>query len=535
VAILIVAWAATSTLLYRLALSNERAALASASSASQNASIAERNAAEARSKSEEALANAQRANANEARARKQEQAAGAIAQDSIAQMIHLGEQVMRRLRAKHDPARAEAEWLRLRDDLLTMLQREMVPLAERIERQQVSPFAFATIHQRLGDLLRKLGQVEDARREFQQGYDRIARIAHDQPNNDVARANLGVMLLRLGEMALEQGGDAARARDEFDRAWKLQEEISLHPRSGNYTKADNYRILSGIAIKQGAAELGLGHPALARDRCQKALELRQAWTEAEPKNVSAQSYISESELWLAVAHSHLGHWPSARPHFEQALQICKALAAKYPGNASFKGDLASVYGEQGAALARDGQHDEAEKAFNQSLAYSRAILAHDPEDAAQRVVTAAASEQLAALAQNRGKPADAERLWRSALLIRTELAQFETQNVPAQAALALVQAHSGRCDDAMKKAEELLRTNADRPAVLLPLARCFAACAAGTTTDANRRRALLLAQDTLSAAIRNGYCDPVAIRTDPEFAHLLSEPGLKNLVDGIKS
>ena len=63
------------------------------------------------------------------------------------------------------------------------------------------------------------------------------------------------MLVRLGEMALDQAGDAARARDEFDRAWKIQEEIALHPRSGNYSEADNCRILSGIAIKQGMAEL----------------------------------------------------------------------------------------------------------------------------------------------------------------------------------------------------------------------------------------------------------------------------------------
>ena len=57
-------------------------------------------------------------------------------------------------------------------------------------------------------------------------------MVHDQPNNDVARANLGVMLIRLGEMALDQGGDAARARDEFGRAWKIQEEIALHRAAG---------------------------------------------------------------------------------------------------------------------------------------------------------------------------------------------------------------------------------------------------------------------------------------------------------------
>jgi len=548
VAILVVAWAATSTLLYRLALANERNALANAAAASQNASLARYNAEEAQSKAQLALANAEdarrnaedarrnaeRAKANEARARNQEQAAKVIAQDAIAQMIHLGEQVMRRLRAKHEPARAEAEWLRLRDDLLTMLQKEIVPLAERIEGQQVSPFAFATLHQRLGDLLRRLGQIEDARREYQQGYERLSRIAHDQPNNDVARANLGVMLVRLGEMALEQTGDAAHARDEFGRAWSIQEEIALHPRSGNYSTTDNQRILSGIAIKQGVADLGLGHPAQARDRFQKALELRHAWTQAEPDNVSAESYTSEAEVWLGVAYSHLGDWPSARPHFEEALQICAVLADQHPESFSFKADLASVYGEQAAALARIGRDDEAEKAANHSLTYARTVLAHDPEDAAQRLVTAENSERLAALAQKRGKPADAAPFWRTALEIRRDLAQLDPHNVPARASLALSLAHAGRGDEALSKAEELCKHNANRPAVLLPLCRCFAVCAAGATDDGFRRRAEALAIDCLGAAIRSGYCDPVAIRTEPDFTQLFAEQAFQRMVNDIK-
>jgi tetratricopeptide (TPR) repeat protein len=448
-------------------------------------------------------------------------------------MIHLGEQVMRRLRTKHDPARAEAEWLRLRDDLLAMLQKEVVPLAQRIEGQGVSAFAFATFHQRLGDLLRRLGQFEDARREFQQGYDRIARIAHDQPENDMARANLGVMLLRLGEMALEQRGDAAQAHDEFDRAWKIQEEISLHPRSGNYSKADNLRLLSGIAIKQATAELGLGHPQQARDRFLKALELRQAWTEAEPRNASAKSYVSEAETWLGVALSHLGDWQGARPHFEQALKICASLAEQFPAHLGFKGDLALVYSDQGQAMARSGLFDEAAQAFRKSLNYSGAVLARDPEDATQRLVTAGVNEWLAALAQKCGDPAQAEKHWHSALQIRTELAELETQNVPAQLALALALAHTGHRDQALKRALELLHTNRDRPAVLLPVVRCFAACAACAATDADRRNDQALAQDALSAAVRNGYRDPVAIRADPEFAPLLADPGFKKLVDGI--
>ncbi len=534
VAFLVVAWAATSTLLYRLARSNERIALA-------NASLAEHNAQEARAKAHEALVNAEtarrnaeRASANETLARNQQKVAAGIAQDAIGQMIHLGEQMMRRLRAKHAVTQAEAEWLRLRDDLLTILQKEMVPLAERVEGQGVSSFAFATLHQRLGDLLRKLGQFDDARREYQQGFDRIARVAKEQPSNDVARANLGVMLLRLGEMALDQGGDAALARDEFARAWKIQEEIASHPRSRSYSEADNQRLLSGIAIKQGTAELSLGHPALARDRFQKALDLRHAWTKAEPKNVSAKSYLSEAELWLGVAYSHLADWQSARGHIDEALKICTALAAQYPGQLSFKGDLASVYVEHAAALARSDRPDEAEKAFAQSLDYARAVLARDPDDAAQRLVLARCTEWLASLAGKRGKQPDADRLWRSALEIRTELAGLETRNAPAQAALALALAHSSRQAEALKKAEQLLKTNANRPAVLIPLARCFAACAVGGADDGDRRRARAFALDALGAAIHNDYRDLFAIRTDPDFTQLLSEPGFKTLVDGIK-
>jgi serine/threonine-protein kinase len=540
VAFLIVAWTATSTFLFRLARANEQAAMTNAATASQNATIARHNAREAESHARDAMANAEmakrnaeRASANETRAKAQERLAQTIAQDAIAQMIRLGEQVMRRLNDKHDPARAEAEWLRLRDDLLAMFEKEAIPLAQRIEGQGISPFAQAALHQRLGDLFRKLGQFDDARREFQQAYDRTARVAQDQPNNDVARANLGVMLLRLGEMSLDQAGDAARARDEFDRAWKLQEGIALHPRSGNYSKVDNHRLLSGIAIKQGTAELALGHPDLARDRFQKALELRHAWTSAEPNNVAAVSYTSEADLWLAVALSHLDDWPGARRHFDQALATCATLAEQHPRDMSFKGDLATVYAEQGAAMARVSQLDEAERALNRSLDYSRAVLASAPADTTQRLVTAAASESLAALSAKGNKRPDAERLWRSALAIRAEMAQLESRNVPAQASLAVALAHAGRHADALKNAEALFKTNADRPAALFLLARCFASCAAGATDDAERRRASSLALDALSAAVRNGYGDRFVMQTESDFAQLISDPGFAKIVDTI--
>jgi len=542
VALLVVAWSVTSTLLYRLARAHERVAVANAETARRNEALARHNAETARQNEEQASKNAETARQNAERARSSEDlarrraaVATTTARDAIAQMLRLGEQVLRRLLAKHAPERAEAEWLRLRDDLTAMLIEDVVPMAERIEGQEVTSFAVAATHQQLGDLLRKLGQGEDARRQYQQGYDVLARVAHVQPDNDQARANLALMLLRLGETAQDLDGDSKRARDEFRRAWDIQEQIALHPRSGHFKDVDNHRLLSHIALKLGVAELSLGHPTPARDQLQVALEHRTAWSRAQPQNVSARSYLSEAHVWLGVAHSHLDDWPAARDDFKQAIRICEDLTHQFPRDFSFQGDLAAVCGDYGDALARRGEDGEAETAFSRSLHHAEAVRDHDPEDLAPRLLVAAGHERLAAIALRRGKTADADRGWRTALEIRAELAQLEPRIVPFQAALALALARCGRRDEAVRKAEELFHAAALRPAVLLPLARCFAASAAGELDDKRRRRDLSRMLETLGAAIRNGYRDSVALRTDADFARFRNEPALQALLDSVKS
>jgi tetratricopeptide (TPR) repeat protein len=417
---------------------------------------------------------------------------------------------------------------------MTMLLKELVPMAQRIEGQEVTSFAVAAIHQQLGDLVRKFGQGEQARGQYQRGYELIERFARDHPDNDVARANLGVFLLRLGETALDLDGDARRALDEFRHAWNLQDQIARQPRSGQYTDLDNRRILSHIAIKLGVAELSLGHPTEAKDHFRTARENRLAWTRAQPQNLSARSFLSEAELWLGVAFSHLDDWPAARGHFDEAIGICEELARRFPGDYSIRGDLARISGDHGEALARVGKDDEAEPAFARSLRDAEAVVAHDPEDAAARLLTAAAHERLAALALRRGKPAEAERSWRAALEIRAELTPLEPRNLPRQAELALALAHCGRRDEAARNADDLIRTGADRPALLLPLARCFAACAAGESDPDRRRRDVARMLDALTAAIRQGYRDAVVLKTDPDFAPFRAEPAFRATVDGLR-
>ena len=527
VGLLVLAWTVTSTFLFRLARTNERAAVANAAKAIDNEVIARNNA-------ETASRNAEQARANAALAKRRADAATVTARDAISQMIRLGEQVLRRIQSKHDPARAEAEWLRLRDDLTGMLMKELVPMAERIENQAVTSFAVAASHQQLGDLLRKFGQGEAARRQYQHGFDSLERIVHNQPVNDQARANLGVILLRLGDTALDLDGDAEQSRKDYNRAWDIQDQIARQPRSKQFTDVDNRRILANIELKMGIAELSLGHPAQARDWFRRALANRAAWTDAEPQNVSARSFLSETELWMGIVHTHLDEWPVAQSHFERAAGICDELSHRFPRAMSFRGDVATVRGEYGDALARIGKDAEAETALRQSLEGAKAVVAHDPDDIAQRSLLAIAHERLASVARRRGKLSEMEIAYRVALEIRRELAELEPANLPRQADLALALAHCGRRDEAARQADQLLRAAADRTALALPLARCFAACAAANSDEVIRHRDGSRMLDMLGAVIRNGYRDTFVLRTDPDLDPFRSDLAFKMLTDRVK-
>jgi serine/threonine-protein kinase len=534
VACLVVAWSITSTWLYRKARSNERTAVRAAAEARDSEALARRNAEEARRNAEEARRNAERARASEDLAKRRADLARDTAQDAFNRTIRLGEQVLRRVQAKHDPARAQAEWLRLRDDLASTLQKELVPIANRIEAQGVTPFGLAAMHQGLGDLFRRSGQGEEARRQFRRTIELIDQVARAQPDNDVARANLGVMHQRLGEAALELDGDGRRALEEFQLSWDLQERIAREPRSKNYTKTDNHRLLSHAALKLGLAELGLGHPAEAYAQFQTAWENRKAWTLAAAQDARARSYLSEAEFWLGVASSRLDRWTESRQHLDQAIGICDDLVRRFAREPGFKADLAAIHGSYGDALSRRGDDAEAEKALRRSLQHAESALAQNPEEQGVQPVMAAADDALAAIALKAHREADAQRLFQASLEIRVELARLDPSNLPRQAELALALAHCGRREEAARKADELMRTAADRPVLLIPLARCFAACAAGESDSGRRQRDVAQMLDTLNAAVRNGYRDIVVLKSDPDFAPFRNTPAFQALVDALK-
>jgi serine/threonine-protein kinase len=445
-------------------------------------------------------------------------------------MTALGEKMLKRLQAPALALQAGPELRALRDDLLNLLKQQMLAMAGDLEGAGGNLFGTIGAYQAVGDVLRRLGQNEEALRHFQKGHGLAKKIADEHPENDVARANLGVFLRRLGNMELELHGDARAARDYFRKATELRRDIAEHPRSGYYTELLNKIHLASHELELGRVELELGDPERARDHIRKVVELRRAWSEAEPQSNEARSYLAEAWMWQGTVAWHLGDAAGAEASSREAVRLCEDLLTKVPQDFSFKADLAEVLGAQGDARLRLGQPDEAEKSYAKSLENIRAVVARLPEEAGYRLALALAEERLAQVALLRRRPAQAQKHDAEALRLRGELLQIEPTNLSWQLAHARSLARCGKGAEAVAKVEALAKKNPQSISLRLEAARCCAACAAGAATPQARQRYVTKAVEAVRAATAAGYKDWTALRTDPDLAALAGEPAFGALL-----
>jgi tetratricopeptide (TPR) repeat protein len=514
--VLVVGWAATASALAYLAGSNARRANA--------------NAAEALRNEERANALAARALASERQAKKNAETAKRLHQHAVGQMIQLVEQVQNRLRDRRLSRSMGAQGRALRQDLLNLLRERALLLAREVEGDRISSFGLAAMHQRLGDLFRNLGQGEEALRQYRQAVRRIEKVVAAQPDNDVARANLGVMLLRLGELACDRDADPHAALASFRRARQLQQEIFTRPRSGEYTEAKNKILLARADVHLGRAYLQGGDPAAAARHFRQALAYRKEWAAAPPHSAEARSYLAEVYLWLGVTAWHQGDAGAVAENFRQALRLGEELAAQHPRDVSFKADLADLYGNFGDAQVRLGQPEAASKSYRRSAENLQKVLTLRPGVPAYDSLLALTQERLAADALRQGRRPEAARRYQEALQLRADLAELEPSNRVQRAAYLLALARCGKHAEAGRGALALRKEASDRPELLVQVARCYVACAGGVRgEEAEGYRAQAL--DALNAlAAVPGYRDAVALRTDPDLAPLRKESAFRALL-----
>src|SRR5262249_10823406 len=162
-----------------------------------------------------------------------EKSAKATAEASVGGMTRVGEKFVQRLHSKQLRGSSDPEITKLREEVLGLLRAELRNVSAEIDKAGATSFGAPGACQALGHLLAKIGQPDEALQNFDFARLILELIVEASPNNDQARANLGVTLLDLGHVALDLKGDARGALKHYERARAIHQEILDKPRDGS--------------------------------------------------------------------------------------------------------------------------------------------------------------------------------------------------------------------------------------------------------------------------------------------------------------
>jgi serine/threonine-protein kinase len=513
VAALVVAWAVSmSVLAWQLKLQKDQAD-ANYALAVKKTEEAARSAALARVKEKEAERHAAEARRNLARAHNSVTVA-------LQRITNMSSRIQQKMTSRAFNADATPGLRALRADVLNQLREGMLGMARDLYGAADAPFATVALHQQMGDLLKRLGRGKEALWHVRQGVAGAEKVARAHPDDDKGRANLCVMLKRLGDLELELNGDAAAARDAYARALALGQDIIDHPRSHFYTDADHKRLQSHYEVGLGQAYLGLGDAAAALGHFTRALALRQAWSKLQPQRADARSFVAEAHYCRALALCRRADAKGARAAFDEATRICRELAGRYPKEISFKADVAGVIGALGEAQLRGGQVADAERNCRAAIEGVRTALRHDPDNVTYQMLRARAEGRLAAVAVARGDTAAARKGCQEALRLWQALREIDPDNRTWRAAAMLALARCGQEAEAVKTAGELCRNHPKSVPLLLDAARCYAVLAGRSADAAAKQRLTEQAVAALRAAAAAGCKGAADWHTDPDLAPL---------------
>jgi tetratricopeptide (TPR) repeat protein len=298
-------------------------------------------------------------------------------------------------------------------------------------------------YERLGDLMRALGNGEAAREYFQKSLDIRERLARAEPQHADYQSEVSVSYEKLGNLMRALGNGEA-AREYFQQSLDIRERLAR----AEPQRADYQRNLSVSCNKLGDLIRDLGNGEAAREYFQKGLDIAERLARAEPQRADYQRDLSVSYNHLGDLIRELGNGEAAPEYFQKGLDIAERLARAEPQRADYQRDLSVSYNHLGDLMREFGNGEAASEYFQKGLDIRERLAHAEPQRADYQRDLSISYNKLGDLMRALGNGEAARECFQNGLDIAERLARAEPQRADYQGDVVVSLMHMANIDPA---------------------------------------------------------------------------------------
>lgn len=227
---------------------------------------------------------------------------------------------------------------------------------------------------RVGDVLRKLGRLEEAESAYRRALEVLGKLANDYQASADFRHHLAHARHQLAALLATRGEASDEAESLYRQALNVQEALVNNPNAPLAYQLDLAKTCKSLADLYRIK----GKRTDAEASYRRAVELGEALLTASPKEPVVLNDLSGAYDKLGLLDRELGKYADADKAYRRALALQDSLAADYPTLPRHREALVAALNGLGLFLQDTGKVDEGEKAIRRAVEVAEGLVRDFP-------------------------------------------------------------------------------------------------------------------------------------------------------------
>jgi serine/threonine protein kinase len=301
--------------------------------------------------------------------------------------------------------------------MYTQAEHELDELLSEAPGDRAALLAAAEVRDRLGDMLRNQGKLDQALASYTDAKaqrERATAGPGGHPKDEVLA--LSTSHLKLGSV-FQIRGESARALDEYRAAHRLRDGLL----EAQHDSVDLQSRLLEVELPLGDVQRQIGDPDAAIATYHRALPMIVALTRRDPENTSWRRLLGNFEEDYGFTLLDTGHYRDGLAELDIAIEVQRGLTSRDPKSTIWLGDLSRSYTRAGDAQLALGEIDRGILQYELGLDIRKDLVARNPASAPYRRSMAWSHTKLGNAYIAKTDPAHALEAHEQALALRTAL------------------------------------------------------------------------------------------------------------------